>query len=224
MRKAILAFVLLGWAWPAIGQLDRITQKEAAAGLRAALEQGARAAVATLGRADGFLGNPKVKIPLPESARRAEKLARRMGLGRKADQLIVAMNRAAEQAVPEARALLVESVKKMSAKDAKAILRGGDSAATDYFRRTTTQPLHARFLPIVKRATAKTRVAQRYNEFAGSAAALGLIKAEHADLDEYVTQKALGALYLMLAEEEKKIRDNPRKAASSIIRKVFGAL
>ncbi len=216
--------VLVGWAVPAIGQLDRITQKEAAAGLRAALEQGARAAVATLGKADGFLGNPAVKIPLPESAQRAEKLARRMGLGKKADELIVAMNRAAEQALPEARALLVDSVKKMSAKDAKAILRGGDTAATDYFRRTTSQPLHARFLPIVKRATARTRVAQRYNEFAGSAAALGLIKTEHADLDEYVTQKALGALYLMLAEEEKKIRDNPCKAASSIIRKVFGAL
>jgi hypothetical protein len=224
VRGCLAAVFLTGASPIGLAQLDAITQREAAAGLRAALEQGARAAVATLGRADGFLGNPAVRIPLPESAQRAEKLARRMGLGRKADELIVAMNRAAEQAVPEARALLVDSVKKMSAKDAKAILRGGDTAATDYFRRATTQPLHERFLPIVKRATAKTRVAQHYNEFAGSAAALGLIKTEHADLDEYVTQKALGALYLMLAEEEKKIRDNPRKAASAVIRKVFGAL
>jgi len=224
VRGCLAAVFLTGASPIALAQLDTISQREAAAGLRAALEQGVQKAVATLGRADGFLANPKVKIPLPESAQRAEKLARRLGMGEKADELIVAMNRAAEAAVPEARKLLVDSVKKMTAKDAKSILRGGDTAGTEYFRRTSHGALHAKFLPIVKEATAKTGVARRYQDFAGGAAALGLLKSEHADLDEYVTQKALDGLYLMLGEEEKKIREDPAQAAKSVVRKVFGAL
>jgi hypothetical protein len=212
------------FAGPALGQLDRLTQRDALAGLKAALERGAQTAVATLGRADGFLGNPQVKIPIPQSLERTERFARRLGFGNEVDELVVAMNRAAEAAVPEARKLLVDSVKKMTAKDAKAILTGGDIAATEYFRRTTNKTLHARFLPIVMRATEKVGVAQRYKEFAQPAASLGLIKTEHADLDEYVTRKALDGLYFMLGEEEKKIRKDPIGTGSAILRKVFGAL
>jgi len=212
------------WAAPALAQLDRLTQRDALAGLKAALERGAHTAVAALGRADGFLGNPRVKIPLPESLARTEKLARRAGLGSQADKLVVAMNRAAEAAVPEARKLLVDAVKKMSAQDAKAILTGGDTAGTAYFKRVSNAQLRARFLPIVKSATAKVGVAQRYKEFARPAAALGLLKTEHADLDEYVTGKALDGLYFMLGEEEKKIRKDPIGTGSAILRKVFGAL
>ena len=204
--------------------MDRLSQRDALAGLRAALERGTNAAVASLGRADGFLGNPQVKIPMPESLERGERLARRMGYSKEVDELVVAMNRAAEAAVPEARKLLVDAVKKMSVKDAKAVLTGGDTAATEYFRRTGNQALHDRFLPIVKNATDRVGVAQRYREFARPAAALGLIKTEHADLDEYVTLKALDGLYFMLAEEEKKIRKDPVGTGSAILRKVFGAL
>ena len=224
MRTAIFAALVVTFAGPALGQLDRLTQRDALAGLKAALERGAQTAVATLGRADGFLGNPQVKIPIPQSLERTERLARRLGFGNEVDELVVAMNRAAEAAVPEARKLLVDSVKKMTAKDAKAILTGGDTAATEYFRRTTDKTLHARFLPIVMRATEKVGVAQRYKEFAQPAAALGLVKAEHADLDEYVTQKALDGLYFMLGEEEKKIRKDPIGTGSAILRRVFGAL
>ena len=204
--------------------MERLTQRDALAGLRAALERASNAAVATLGKADGFLGNPQVKIPLPESLERTERLARRMGFSNEVDELVVAMNRAAEAAVPEARKLLVDAVKKMSVQDAKAVLTGGDSAATEYFRRSSHQALHERFLPIVKAATDKVGVAQRYREFARPAAALGLLKTEHADLDEYVTLKALDGLYFMLAEEEKKIRKDPVATGSAILRKVFGAL
>jgi len=216
--------LLVTGAAPALAQLDRLTQRDALAGVRAALERGSNAAVATLGRTDGFLGNPQVKIPLPESLERGERLARRMGYSKEVDELVVAMNRAAEAAVPEARRLLVDAVKKMSVKDAKAVLTGGDTAATEYFRRTSNQALHDRFLPIVKTATDRVGVAQRYREFARPAAALGLIKTEHADLDEYVTLKALDGLYFMLAEEEKKIRTDPVGTGSAILRKVFGAL
>jgi hypothetical protein len=221
---ACFAAAVITWASPALAQLDRITQREALAGLKAALEQGTRSAIAALGRSDGFLGNPQVKIPLPESLARTEKLIRRLGLGSHADELVVAMNRAAEAAVPEARKLLVDAVKKMTAQDAKTVLTGGETAGTEYFRRSTHKELHGRFLPIVKNATAKAGVAQRYKEFAKPAAAFGLLKTEHADLDEYVTQKALDGLYFMLGEEEKKIRKDPVGASRAIIRKVFGAL
>jgi len=221
---ACFAAAVITWASPALAQLDRITQREALAGLKAALEQGTRSAIAALGRSDGFLGNPQVKIPLPESLARTEKLVRRLGLGSHADELVVAMNRAAEAAVPEARKLLVDAVRKMTAQDAKTVLSGGETAGTEYFRRSTHKELRGRFLPIVKNATAKAGVAQRYKEFAKPAAAFGLLKTEHADLDEYVTQKALDGLYFMLGEEEKKIRRDPLGAGSAIIRKVFGAL
>lgn len=208
----------------AMAQLERITQGEAVAGLKAALERGSQQAVARLGKADGFLGNPEVKIPLPDSLARAERLMRRFGAGRYADEVIVAMNRAAEAAVPEARTLFLESIKKMTVQDAKSILSGGETAGTDYFRRTTRTPLHRRFLPIVERATARVKLAQKYNRYAERGARLGLVKEEDADLDQYVTQKALDGLYFMVAEEEKKIRKDPVGTGKRILKKVFGAL
>jgi hypothetical protein len=221
---AALAAALVTVAGPAMARLEDLTSSEAVAGLKAALEKGSQAAIAALGRPDGFLGNSQVKIPLPESLQRAERLLRRVGMGRYADELVVGMNRAAEAAVPEARALLVDSVRKMTVQDAKGILSGGDTAATDYFRRTTHDKLHARFLPIVEKATAKVQLAQTYDQYAGAAASLGLLKKEDADLDAYVTAKALDGLYLMIAEEEKKIRKDPVATGTAILRKVFGAL
>jgi Protein of unknown function (DUF4197) len=227
MKGVIVAWsaaVVMMWLAPAMAQLERITNKEAVAGLRAALEKGSQAAVATLGRPDGFLANPKVRIPLPESLTRAESFMRRVGMGRYADELVVAMNRAAEAAVPEARQLFIDSVRKMTIQDAKGILTGGDTAGTEFFQRTTRDPLHARFLPIVRRATDRVGVARKYNDYAEKGARLGLLKKEQSDLDEYVTQKALDALYLTVAEEEQKIRKDPIAAGAGIIKKVFGAL
>ena len=209
---------------PALAQLDRITAKEAASGLKAALEKGSAAAVSSLGRSDGFFGNPKVKIPLPGSLQRAEKMMRRFGMGPYADELILTLNRAAEAAVPEARPLLVDSVRKMTVKDAKAILQGGDTSGTEYFRRTTEGELRKRFLPIVEQATQKLGLARQYEHYADKGVALGVVKKEDADLDGYVTQKALDGLFLRLGEEERKIRRDPVSAGPSIIRKVFGAL
>ena len=204
--------------------MEGITRTDATAALKAALEKGSLSAVANLGRIDGFLGNPQVHIPLPESAQRAERLMRRVGMGHYADELVVTLNRAAEAAVPEAKALFVQSVKKMTVQDAKGILTGGETAGTEYFRRTTRTDLHQRFLPIVKKATARVQLAQKYDQYADKAVAVGMLNKEDADLDEYVTQKALDGLYLMVAEEEKKIRKDPVSAGSAIIRKVFGVL
>lgn len=209
---------------PAAAQLEGITSREAVNALKAALDRGSRAAVEQLGRENGFFGDARVKIPLPESLRRVEKNMRRFGMAKHADELILTMNRAAEAAVPEAKQLFVDSVKKMTVQDAKGILTGGDTAGTAYFKRSTVDQLRTRFLPIVQQATARVGLAQKYNAYAGQGVRLGLVKAEDANLDDYVTQKALDGLYLMVAEEEKKIRKDPVGTASSLLKRVFGAL
>ena len=134
------------------------------------------------------------------------------------------MNHAAEAAVPEARTLLVDAVRKMTVKDAKGILSGGDTAATEYFKRTTQSQLAARFLPIVKQATDRVGLAEQYNGLAGQAAQLGLIREQQATIEGYVTQRALDGLYLMIAEQEKAFRQNPLAATSDIVKRVFGAM
>jgi hypothetical protein len=224
MRLVSLMVGLVVLAAPAWAQLESITNREAINALKSALDRGARAAVAQLGREDGFLGDARVKIPLPESLRRAEKNMRRFGMSRYADELIVTLNRAAEAAVPEAKQLLVDALRQMSVQDAKGILTGGDTAGTEYFRRVTADELARRFLPIVQRATARVGLAQKYNQYAAHGVRVGLVDAEDANLDDYVTRKALDGLYFMVAEEERKIRKDPVGTASSLLQKVFGAL
>lgn len=204
--------------------LADLSSSEATGGLKDALIQASGAAVGKLGVTDGFFKNPKVKIPLPDSLKKAEKTMRFLGMGKQADELVLRMNRAAEAAVPEAKVLLIDAVKKMSVQDAKAILTGGDDAATQYFRKTTSSALTAKFLPIVKKATENVQLAQQYNRFAETGVKYGLVKKEQANLEEYVTQKSLDGLYLMMAEEEKAIRKDPLGASTSLIKKVFGAL
>lgn len=224
MRKLfVLAALLLSGAAHALS-LDQLTNKDTTGGLKEALTQGAGKAVDLLGRENGFLGNPKVRIPLPEKVEKAAELMRSLGMGKQVDELETTMNRAAEAAVPEAKKLLVDSIRKMSVQDAKGILSGGDNAATEYFRRTTSAPLGEKFRPIVQKAMAKVKLADKYDKFAGKAARFGLIDEENAHLDQYVTAKALDGLYLMIAEEEKAIRANPVDAVGKLAKKVFGAL
>ena len=204
--------------------LDSISGKDANGGLKEALTQGAGKAVDLLGKKDGFMANSKVKIPLPPSVQKVESVMRGLGMGKKADELITAMNRAAEAAVPEAKTLLVNSIKQMSVEDAKAILTGGDDSATQYFRRTTSGPLTEKFKPVVKTAMAKVKLAEKYDQLAGKAAKFGLVREQDAQLENYVTQKTLDGLYLMIAEEEKAIRKDPAGAAGKLAQKVFGAL
>ena len=195
---------------------------DAASGIRVALERGAVAAVALLGRPDGFLANPKVRIPLPGYLNDAAKLLRFAGQQQRVDDLVTAMNRAAEAAVPEAKALLVAAVKSISVGDARRIVSGGDDSVTRFFADKTRAPLGDRFLPIVKRHTERVDLANRFNAVAGQAASYGLVKGDDANIDRYVTRKALDGLYLMIGEEEKKIRSDPVGTGSAILAKVFG--
>ena len=209
---------------PAAAGIADISNADAVSGLRQALTDGSAAAVKLLGAENGYFANPKIKIPLPPSLQKVESAMRAMGMKKKADELVLSMNRAAEAAAPEAKQLLVDAVKKMSVQDAKAILTGGDTAATDYFKRTTEAQITQRFLPIVKKATDRVGLAQQYNSLAGQGVQLGLIKKDDASIESYVTRKALDGLYLMIAEQEKSFRANPVGAVSDIVKKVFGAL
>ena len=218
-----LGLPLLG-AWPCAGRAAGLSEGDAALGVRAALERGATTAVASLGRSGGFLDNPRVRIPLPGVLHDVARVLKTTGQGQRVDELVVAMNRAAEAAMPEARGLLVETVKSMSVEDARRIVTGGDDAVTKFFASKTREPLGIKFLPIVTRATERVRLADKYNAVAGRAAGLGLVRPREANLQRYVTDKALDGLYLMIGEEEKKIRRDPVGTGSAILRKVFGSV
>ncbi len=218
---------LLGCAWAASAvalDLSQLTNQDAARGMKGALTSGVAAAVSKLGVPGGFLNNPKVRIPLPPALDDIAKGMRFLGRGKDADELVAAMNQAAEQAVPEAKGLLVNAVKSMSIEDAKKILTGGDESATQFFREKTTAPLTLKFMPIVKRATDRVGLAQKYDQFAAQGAKLGLVKGDAANIEQYVTHKTLDGLFLMIGEEERAIRQNPVAAGSAIVSKVFGAL
>jgi len=204
--------------------VDALSDEETSGGLKEALSQGVSSAVASLGIANGFLGNKQVKIPLPESLKKIEKGMKLIGMGDQADDLVLKMNRAAEAAVPEAKTLLLGSIKQMSLADAKAILTGPKDAATQYFKRTTSKDMGAKFLPIVQKATEKVQLAQTYNKYAEMGSQFGVIDKEDANIQQYVTNKALDGLYLMIAKEEAAIRKNPLGQASSLLKKVFGAV
>ncbi|HEY0842393.1 DUF4197 domain-containing protein [Methylotenera sp.] len=220
---AVLSFILFATHANALSVSD-LSNAEASGGLKEALIQAAGKAVGQLSATDGFFGNKEVKIPLPETMQKAEKAMRMFGMGKQADELVLKMNRAAEAAVPEAKALLVDSVKKMSVADAKAILTGGDDAATQYFKKTTSTPMAEKFLPIVKKATENVQLAQQYNKFAEMGSKYGVVKKEQANLEQYVTQKTLDGVYLMMAKEEAAIRKDPVGQASSLLKKVFGTM
>jgi hypothetical protein len=220
---AVFSFILFATHANALSVSD-LSNAEASGGLKEALIQAAGKAVGQLSATDGFFGNKEVKIPLPETLQKSEKAMRMFGMGKQADELVLKMNRAAEAAVPEAKALLVDSVKKMSVADAKAILAGGDDAATQYFKKTTSAPMAEKFLPIVKKATENVQLAQQYNKFAEMGSKYGVVKKEQANLEQYVTQKTLDGVYLMMAKEEAAIRKDPVGQASNLLKKVFGTL
>ena len=204
--------------------LADLSQSDASGGLKDALIQGAQVAVQQLGAPGGFSDNPQVRIELPGTLGKAARAMQMMGMGAQVEQLETSMNLAAEAAVPQAQALLVDAVKKMSVADAKAILAGPQDSATQYLNKSSREQIRARFLPIVKQATDRIGLAQQYNAFAGQAAGLGAVDAKSANVESYVTEQALDGLFAMIAKQEASIRQNPAGAATSLAQKVFGAL
>jgi hypothetical protein len=197
-------------------------ETEAASGVRAALERGADGAVAMLGRPGGFLDNPQVRIPLPGALKSAASMLRMIGQQQRVDDLVNSMNRAAESAVPEAKPLLLNAVHAMSVEDAVKIVHGSGTSVTDFFASKTRAPLGVKFLPIVTAETEKVSLAAKYNAVASKGSSLGLVKPEDANVEQYVTRKALDGLYFMIGQEEKKIRADPVGTGSAILKAVFG--
>jgi Protein of unknown function (DUF4197) len=229
LRPLRRPFTLLAVSWAvsalaASAAFDALSPTEAAGGLRAALSKGIDVAVAQLGAKNGFLNDPKVSIPLPEALQKAERGLTLIGMGGQGDELRTTMNHAAEQAVAQAKPVFVQALRHMTLADAKGIITGGDGAGTAYFRRATSAQLTAKFKPIVAANTAKLGLVAKYDEYAGKAAQLGLLSSQDANLNDYVTAKALDGLFSRIADEEHQIRQNPMGQASALVRKVFGAL
>ncbi len=236
MRPALLASVLLIGSL-AHGQLGDILKKadetlnqrstaglsndKIIAGLKEALQVSTGKAVALTGRPDGFLKNEAIKILLPPKLQTVGNGMRMLGMGARVDELEVGMNRAAEQATPLAKQIFIAAVKKMTFDDARKILTGSDAAATEYFKRTSSEDLTTAFTPIVHRSMKKVGVVQQYNHMLESAPG-GSALAGQFDINKYVVSKTLDGLFLMLGEEEKKIRKNPAAQTTALLKEVFG--
>lgn len=214
--------------------LSGLSEAQIASGLKQALSNGVQSAVGRLGTADGFLKDAAVRIAMPDSLRKVEKTLRSLKQDALADEFVTTMNRAAEKAVPEAAAVLGDSLRQMTLADAKGILLGTNNAATDYFRRTSTTNLQTRFLPIVKQATEQTGVTRLYKQMqeqvqggrfgAFGNVGAGLLGLEGFDLDAYVTAKSLDGLFVKIADEEKRIRESTAARTTDLLKQVFGAL
>ncbi len=199
------------------------SKAQMAAAVREALNQGTNRAVKYLGRKDGFMKNPQVRIPMPSHLTRVEQGLRRLGQGKTADEFIFSLNRAAESATPLAKNILAEAIRKMTVKDVVNIVRGPDDAATQYFRRVSEKKLHAGMLPIVTKATDRVGVTRSYKSMIRQAGALAsLVDTKSLDLDTYVTRKTLDGLFLFIAREEKRIRENPVARTTKLLKLVFG--
>lgn len=211
-----------------------LSQSEMATAMKEALASGVESAITTLGQPDGFLGNALVKIPMPPSLASVEQLARKSGQGHYADQFITSINRAAEKAVPEASAILGDAIRQMSVTDVEQIISGPDDAATRYFERVSRQSLQQKLLPIIKQETGTAGVTAAYKNLVDSAGgvlnslgplssfASGVTKA--VDLDHYVTDQSLDALFDYIAIEERQIRTNPAARSTELLKKVFGTV
>lgn len=200
-----------------------LSDADIGAGLKEALAKGTRSAVNQLGRTDGFWSSDRFRIPLPGIVLKAQSLLQAAGYGAQVDALHLQMNRAAEQAVPVAADVFSAAVKQLTLQDVRGILAGGDDAATQYFKRTTSDTLTARFKPIVARITAKSGLVQQYNGVIASAGPMATMLGDKGDVNSYVTQKALDGLFLRVADEEKAIRQNPAARSTALLKKVFGS-
>lgn len=200
-----------------------LSDSDIGAGLKEALAKGTRSAVNELGRTDGFWNNPRFRIPLPGPVEQLEGMLQGAGMGSQLDALHLSFNRAAEQAVPVAADVFSEAVRKLSLNDVRGILNGPQDAATQYFKRTTSDTLTVRFKPIVAGVTARVGLAQQYNGLMSSAGPLASMAGAPTDLNSYVTQKALDGLYLRVGDEEKAIRTDPAARSTDLLKKVFGS-
>jgi len=202
--------------------VSRLSDDKITAGLRQALQISTGKAVAATGKPDGFLKNAAIKILLPEKLRNVGKGLRMVGVGAQVDELEVGMNRAAEQASPAAKQIFLNALTRMTFSDARQILSGSDTAATDYFKRTSSDQLTTAFAPIVHRSMENVGVVRQYDQMMQNPVAASFSRNQNLNLDDYVVGKTLDGLFYMLGQEEKKIRRDPAAQTTALLREVFG--
>jgi hypothetical protein len=234
LRVLIIVMVILLTALPASAQLDRIfkglgvgqqsglSDAKIGSGLKEALKVGTENTVNLAGRLDGYFLNQAIKILMPEKLRNLEKGLRAVGYGQQIDEFVLSMNRAAERAAPFAKAIFWDAIGEMTFEDARRILSGNETAATDYFKGKTSDKLTVVFKPIVDKAMNEVGVTRQYKELVGRYESIPFVKKEKFDLDNYVVTKALDGLFHVLGEEEKKIRTDPAARVTDLLREVFG--
>jgi hypothetical protein len=206
-----------------LGTPNKVSDSRIASGLKEALRVGTSNAVAQTGRVDGYFTNEAIKILMPEQFMRVDRGLRAVGLGAKADEFVLSMNRAAEAAAPSARQIFVDAILEMSFDDARQILSGGDTAATDYFKRVTGERLRAAFGPVVEKSMNENGVTRQYNDLVALSQRVPFVKGPSLDITQYVVGKSLDGLFYMLAQEEKKIRKDPLARTTSLLKEVFGS-
>jgi hypothetical protein len=198
------------------------TESEAADGIREALVKGTGESVNLVSALDGYFGNPEIKIPFPEDAKNMESKLRAMGMGKKVDEAILSLNRAAEDAAHEAKPIFVNAITGMSIKDAVGIVRGGNNSATEYLRNTTTPGLKIKFQPVIKNSLDKVQATRYWSDLISVYNKIPLVQKINPDLSAYVTGKAIDGLFVMIAREELRIRKDPLARTSDLLKKVFG--
>lgn len=231
-HKIVLALLTVGLLLPANAQLDRILgglgnrsnpgDSKTASGLKEALQIGTDHAVDLTGTTDGYFKNEAIKILLPEKIQTVEKGLRMAGMGAKIDEFELSMNRAAEKAAPAARGIFKDALLQMTFDDARKILTGGNTSATEYFKGKTSEKLTAAFRPTVESAMADTGVVTQYKQLAGAIPALPFGRSQSFDITDYVVGKALDGLFYMLGQEERKIRTDPAAQITPLLKEVFG--
>jgi len=233
-RGFSLGVVLLFLTMPTLGQVDEITKRlglgsqstlsdtKIASGLKEALQLGATNAVELTSRPDGYFGNQAIKILLPKNLRPLETGLRAVGYGPKVDGFILSMNRAAEAAAPAAKKIFLDAILSMSFDDARKILSGGDTAATDFVKSKTAEQLTAAFRPVVQKTMDQNSVTQQYNELLGHAQSIPFMKSQSLDITNYVVSQALNGLFYELGQEESKIRKDPAARTTDLLKQVFG--
>ena len=205
-----------------LGLGSNLSDSKISSGLKQALQIGAEQAVKLTGRPNGFFGNPDIKILMPSNLRTLEKGLRMLGYGPKVDGFVLSMNRAAEAAAPAARKIFIDAITAMTFDDARRILSGGDTAATDYFKLKTTPQLTAAFRPVVEKTMATNGVTQQYNALVAQYKSMPFARNEDLDISHYVVSKALDGLFFELGQEERKIRKDPAAQTTNLLREVFG--
>lgn len=235
IRILIVSMVVFITALPASAQLDRLykglgvggqgsglSDAKIGSGLKEALQIGTENAVSLTGKTDGYFMNQVIKILMPEKLKTFEKGLRAVGYGPQIDEFVLSMNRSAEKAAPFAKQIFWDAIGEMTFDDVRKILSGNDTAATDYFKGKTTNRLTDTFKPIVSNSMNEVGVTRQYKELVGRYESIPFVKKESFDLDQYVVSKALGGLFYMVGEEEKKIRTNPTARTTDLLKEVFG--